>query len=550
MIKRLLSITFVVVVNIAIFAVLFAVVEVGFRLSDDRESPSGSTIQWLQFAPFMMFTNPHTSGGYQWTDAFHHQTIYAKIVNNELGFAMREEVDFSRLRPKAENERVVILSGGSAAWGVGATSNETNIAGRMQVILNENQNKYRYTVLNLSMGGWVSVQQFIALSLYGRNLQPDWLVTMDGTNDVAVACAHAQGAGHVMHYGLMEAYMKAYVFGQLHPDLYRGWLENLLVSHSSAYRRLTGKVPVDFDLLLDTRDTDVGRSVIRPTTWDDVERQLELYVQTEAEMVDLIPGAKVILSTQPLPFNFENMFGPVQDTQNAAERQGAAAELEARLGSKRAESAGKACGLDLWEDARDWFMPASALRLDALAKRFRSGGRDVQYVNAGILFPKLMIDRNPYFIDPVHLNDLGMDIVARHYSRMILASDLPGQFISPQLADKELPDEGPGTAAPDSDEIRVIEASYGLNCRDFKVAPPAGNRVRPGNASEVVANTCSHKKDMCLFSVDVVKIVDPAQGCGKDFLVKWRCGTVKEIHQAYLPGEANGKNISLSCPAR
>jgi hypothetical protein len=416
--------------------------------------------------------------------------------------------------------------------------------------LNEGQSKYHYTVLNLAMGGWVSVQQFIALSMYGRNLQPDWLVAMDGTNDVAVACAHSQGAGYVMHYALIDAYMKAYVFGQLHPEFYRGWLENELIKYSFAYRKITGKAPIDFDVHLDTRDPDVGRSVIRPTTWLDVERQLELYIQTESEIVDLFPRIKVILSTQPLPFDFENMFGRVYEAQDIAERHNATVDLKARLDALRPDSVGKQCGLDLWDDARSWFMPGSALRLEALANQYRDAGREVQYVNAGALFPNLMVDRNAFFIDPVHLNDVGMDVVARFYAGTILASDLPHQFKRLEWAGKPLPDEGPGVTASVADEIRVVEATYGSNCKDFKVPPPAGNRVRIGNASSIVATSCSSKHGVCAFPIDVGRLGDPAPNCGKDFSVKWRCSAATDVHQANLAGEANGKTIVLDCTTR
>jgi hypothetical protein len=549
MIKRLMSIAFVVIVNFAVLALCLTVIEAGFRLSDVERPTAGPSIQWLQFTPFAMFTNPHTSGEFQWDDAIHNKTISAKIDNNQLGFAMREEVDFSKLRSKGENERVVIFTGGSAAWGVGGTSNETNVAGRMQAILNESQSRYRYTVLNLAMGGWVSFQQFIALSMFGRNLQPDWLVAMDGTNDVAVACAHSQGAGHVMHYALMEAYMKAYAFGQVHPVFYRSWIENQLVKHSVAYRRLTGQTPVDFDVLLDSADPGVGRSVIRPTTWADVERQLELYIQTEGEMVDMFPGAKVILSTQPLPFSFETMFGRVYRNRGTTEEAAADADLRSQLDQIRTESKDQKCGLSLWENARNWFMPASALRLEALANEDRKAGREVHYANAGAVFPDLMVDRNPFFIDPVHLNDAGMDVVAHLYSEIILAADLPDQFTSPQWAGKPPHAFPPGMPAPVPNDIRVVEATYGLSCKGFNVPPPAENRVRIGNATDVVAADCMHKHGRCLFLIDVLRIPDPAPNCGKDFSVKWRCGVENEVHQQFLPGEANEKSVSLSCPA-
>lgn len=547
MIKRFFSAIAIVVVNCAVLAVCLAVIEFGFRFNESSESAGAPTTQWLKFTPFMMFTNPHVSGGYQWKDAIHDQVISSKIVNNQLGFAMREEVDFSKVRPKAENERVVIFTGGSAAWGVGATSNEANVAGRLQSILNESQSKYRYTVLNLAMGGWVSVQQMIALSLYGRNLQPDWLVTMDGTNDVAVACAHSQGAGHVMHYALMDAYMKAYVFGQRHPELYRSRLENELIRHSAAYRGITGKMPVDFDLILDARDPGVGRSVVRRTTWADVERQLELYVQTESEMVDLFPRAKIVLSTQPLPLKFEAMFGSIYRGRGTAEEATAVGTLTSQLEEIRVASQGKRCGLELWEDARRWFMPMSALRLEAMANQYRNVGRNVQYVNAGALFPNSMAERDRFFIDPVHLNDLGMDVVARFYSAMILAADVPDQFVAPEWTGKPLPDPQADARAPD--EIHVIEATYGMSCKGFKVLPPAENKVRIGNATDVVAADCMRKRGKCSFTIDVQRLADPAQNCGKDFSVDWQCGNESNLHQARVAGEAHGKSVSLVCPA-
>jgi hypothetical protein len=552
MLKRFVKGATVVVVNLVVLAVLLGLIELGFRLAykepanalaSDNSRP---TIQWAQFAPFVMFRDPHyPGGGRRWDDVFHDQIIIAKMDNNQLGFAMREEVDFVTVRPKAENERVIVLSGASALWGVGATSIDTNIAGRLQAILNERQTRYRYTVLNLAMGGWVSTQELIALALYGRNLQPDWLLTMDGYADVAVACAHSQGAGHPMYYGIMDAYINAYTFGQIHPVFYRGWLENELIKHSVAYRKLTGLDPVTVDVQLDARDPLLGRSVIRSTTWTDVERQLELYVQTEAEMIDLLPRAKVLLSAHPISQEFEMTFGRIYQTRGTAAAPAAIAELKQRLDDIAAAARGEQCGLDRWDDARNWFMPSSALRLEALADQYRSVGREVHYVNPNVLFPNLAVYRRDYFIDPPHLNEAGMDAFARLYAEIILASDLPDQFTPPQWAGKPLPE--PPVDGPD--EVQVVEASYGLNCQGAQVPAPARNRVEARNASDAAGTACRHKHGTCEFAVDLRQLGDPAQACAKDFSIQWRCGAQPAIHRAYLPAEANGKTVSLHCPA-
>ena len=115
------------------------------------------------------------------------------LVTNNMGFRMVEPVRFDARRPKAQGERVVLFTGGSAAWGAGATSNDTTIAARMQAILNEAQPTHRYVVISLSSARWISIQSVLAITLYGLNFDPDWVVGMDGTTISADACVYGAG---------------------------------------------------------------------------------------------------------------------------------------------------------------------------------------------------------------------------------------------------------------------------------------------------------------------------------------------------------------------
>jgi hypothetical protein len=110
--------------------------------------------------------------------------------------------------------------------------------------------------------------------------------------------------------------------------------------------------------------------------------------------------------------------------------------------------------------------------------------------------------------------------------------------------------DSPGTRVA-SGVIGIVEASYGLSCKNHRVQAPSENQVRAGNATAAVAKACDSKSGTCRYAVDVAKLGDPANGCGKDFQVKWRCdpdGT--RTHEARLAAEANGRSISISCPAR
>jgi hypothetical protein len=102
---------------------------------------------------------------------------------------------------------------------------------------------------------------------------------------------------------------------------------------------------------------------------------------------------------------------------------------------------------------------------------------------------------------------------------------------------------------PNANVIHVVDATYGLACKDF--ASPSGrpNQVKIGNVTAALTRSCDNAKASCLFAVDAVQLGDPADGCSKDFVANWRCGSDQRMHQFYLTPEANGRSALLSCPA-
>ena len=84
--------------------------------------------------------------------------------------------------------------------------------------------------------------------------------------------------------------------------------------------------------------------------------------------------------------------------------------------------------------------------------------------------------------------------------------------------------------------LDVISATYGGNC----------NAPR-GNATQDVKLNCDGKAT-CAYVVDVRKLGDPANGCGKDFLVQYRCASAELDHQIKLPAEAGlGSVATMKC---
>lgn len=104
-----------------------------------------------------------------------------------------------------------------------------------------------------------------------------------------------------------------------------------------------------------------------------------------------------------------------------------------------------------------------------------------------------------------------------------------------------------GLAEAGASTIHVVEATYGKNCAQFQPPPGHTNQVKDGNATAAVASACNGAMTNCRYMVDSAKLHDPADGCGKDFLVSWRCGTQPQVHQFYLPAEADPSTAFLAC---
>ena len=94
-------------------------------------------------------------------------------------------------------------------------------------------------------------------------------------------------------------------------------------------------------------------------------------------------------------------------------------------------------------------------------------------------------------------------------------------------------------AANSGPGIRLVEATYGPNC---------GAKV--GNFTALMTQACASSTAACSFTVDLSKTGDPAAGCGKDFLARWKCGSDPSVYERRLPPEANSKTITIGCPAK
>ncbi len=354
---------------------------------------------WFQFQPYLMFSMDSNVDIRFKNGRLPGDIEEGQLKTNNMGFRMAEPVDFDLRRPKASGERVVLFTGGSAAWGAGATANDKTIAARLEAILNESQQRYRYVVVSLSSGGWIAMQSMLALTIYGPNFDPDWIVTMDGNNDIVAACTEGLGAGRDGYSHVFDQYFKSYLHHQPQPPFYRGAWENELIRVSSLYRVLTQRryVPAP-------DKPDAG--------WGEVERSLKFYELAYDRLYRTVASSKVkvLMSSQP----YKNIFRKDFDAVPASLR-----DLERRYHDTP-------CARVPHLELMKYFHP----RLRQVSQQLVSEWKDridLRYLDMTDLMPEDVGVRLDFSWggSPVHLSDRGQDFVARIYAKTILDADSP-----------------------------------------------------------------------------------------------------------------------------
>jgi lysophospholipase L1-like esterase len=130
---------------------------------------------------------------------------------NALGLRGRE----TALPKPAGRFRIVVL-GGSAAWGLGSTSDERTLPGQLEAELHRLHPATEMDLLNAAQAGFVSGQELIHYHQEIEPLAPDIVLLFDGYNDIVADLGNPvagwpQGAEHLkMRY---EDFLRSGRFG-------------------------------------------------------------------------------------------------------------------------------------------------------------------------------------------------------------------------------------------------------------------------------------------------------------------------------------------------
>jgi len=244
-----------------------------------------------------------------------------------------------------------------------------------------------------------------------------------------VGCAYSQGVGNPMYYAVAQAYITDYLFATPKPVFYRGWFENELIRHSVAYRTLTGEQYVPNSLTFDTTSAEgmPARRAIIPTKVAQSRDMLAFYLKAERATLGLFQRARYIFSTQPNVNQFTGDFVDIYASPpgSVAHREAMAAR-EAALEGYLTYHQDETCSAANMQPGFTYIYGEGAIQLERMVDKERQSGRDVAYYNVGAVLPNERADRIPYFIDPVHLSDMGADVLGHFYAEKILDADNDG----------------------------------------------------------------------------------------------------------------------------
>lgn len=126
------------------------------------------------------------------------------IKSGDMGFF----VDFPLNNPPAKvpGEYRIILIGGSGAQGFGGRTNDDMFYRKLEKLLNERKTRSDLTfkVINMSMAGSNTYQNFIALNRFAHPLQPDLILSYSGANDFTGPALHEQRTDGFFDFGKLK----------------------------------------------------------------------------------------------------------------------------------------------------------------------------------------------------------------------------------------------------------------------------------------------------------------------------------------------------------
>ncbi len=314
------------------------------------------------------------------SEEFEYYGKLVKLRTNNLGFF--SDVDFGLYKSdqgfkKNESDKLVILTGGSGAMGWGATSNQSMISYVLERKLNTQSplKNGKWHVLNFANGSWICFQEFMALSLYGAYLRPDYILSLTGRNDLFVPVFHGE---KVPNHFCFNALNELYSFANDNEeesaiDKYLPFIKNMRVGAKFA---------------------ELG---VQPSPDSNKSSRIaasNFFASSVNLICDISPKSKKIIALQPTRF-LSSHYAPW--------------DKRDKFGN---------IPIDEFKSQVKEFYGHS----DTAIAEIESGREDIKYMNLAQIFLNDISfkDHHDYLVDDCHFTDIGQDYVAEKFLSEIL----------------------------------------------------------------------------------------------------------------------------------
>jgi hypothetical protein len=214
----------------------------------------------------------------------------------------------------------------------------------------------------------------------------------------------------------------------------------------------------------------------------EARQMLAFYLAAERGMLNLFPRARYILSTQPVVNQFTGDFNDIYEHPvGSSERQAAIEKRTVSLEGYLAQHENEMCGQSTAQPSFTYIFGNGAVQLEQLADEEAARGRLVEYYNIGTQFPDPRPERMPFFIDPPHLSDKGMDVIGKFYAEKILATDRerPAAAIAPAASAASSVPAASSSADPANTEEQAWDYLVGLTVKDETAEKPVVEGFQP-----------------------------------------------------------------------
>jgi hypothetical protein len=108
------------------------------------------------------------------------------VETNAQGFRDRA------IEPRREREYRILVTGGSFAWGVGASCNAMSVTGQLESLLNQRGSERPYRVMNGAFLGWSSRHEYVVVTELFDSFDPDLVISLSGYNDLFLLSSGAE----------------------------------------------------------------------------------------------------------------------------------------------------------------------------------------------------------------------------------------------------------------------------------------------------------------------------------------------------------------------